>query len=304
MVYGNSRLFLPFMRLLLASFIAIILLQSCKGIDEPIPAYLHIDSLDIAVKAGQGNNIHQIKAIEAYSDGELLGIFELPATIPLHRVGKSKISIVAAVNLNASKNKIAVHSSFIPTDTVLNFEAGKITKIASVPLNYRNNTNFKWLEDFEDNSSTVINISIPPDDTAFIETVPFDLNGKFKGNTKVYSAIIHKSDTTKYIDLGSFNQFENIPSDGRDIFLEFDVKCDADVQLALKRTNGSGAEYVPYLAVYATGENWKRIYVNLVYEIGGQAADTKYQILFSSSFGAASVDRKIQIDNIRLTYNN
>lgn len=280
------------------------LLFGCKGKDEPIPSYIRIDSASLNVQSFQGNNVHQIKAVYVYSPTKLLGIFELPAVIPILLDGKTKISLVPAVFLNGSNNQIVAESQFTPLDSTLNLERGKIATFSNPTFKFRPNCKMEWAEDFEDNSSTVIGIYVPKGDTTQISNTAFNLNGRFGSNSKVFSAIIKASDTSKYLDLGSFKTFENLPNDGRDIFLEFSLKSDVPVQLALKRTTLSGSEFVPYLYLYGTNGEWKHFYVNLVYEVGGQATTTKYQILFSSTFGASSSERKVELDNIRLSYNN
>lgn len=281
-----------------------LLLSSCEGKDEPVPAYLRIDSLSLNIKIGEGNEVHQIKAVQVYSPTRLLGLFELPATIPVLETGDVKFSIVPAVYLNGSSSQMVTHTGFLPLDTTLTMTRGTITHFSNPRLNFRNSCNFLWTEDFEDNSSTVVGVNVVKGDTTLITSESFDLEGRFPSVSKVYTALIAQSDTNKYIDLGSFKTFNTLPSDGRDIFLEFSIKSDIPVQLALKRTKITGSEYVPYLYLFETGGQWKHFYVNLVYEAGGQPSGTEYQILFSSDVTGGSGAHKIHIDNIRLTYNN
>jgi hypothetical protein len=287
-------------------FYLVILLffASCNTEKEAIPAYVILDSVSVNTLAGQGNNIHHIQAIQAFADGELLGNFELPATIPVHRNGKSSITIVPAVFLNGSKNQVVQHTSFQPADTMLVFTEGKTTTVTNMSLDFRTNAVFAWVEDFEDNSSTVVTAAKSPADSVFISTDTFSLDGRFKGKSKMLTAIISPSDTQKYIDLASFKNFENIPANGNDVFLEFDIRCDNNVNLALKRTNATTSEFVPYMVVFDTKGAWKRFYVNLVYETRSQPSDTKYQIYFSADFAPTTQVKVIQIDNIRLSYLN
>lgn len=290
---------------LLFPFVLYLLFSGCKGKDEPIPAYLHIDSTWVVVTSGQGNAIHDIKGGQVFANGEFLGVFEFPATIPVLQSGKVTITVAPMVRLNASGERLWIYSSILPSDSVIDLEVRKTKVISSFTLHYRSNTTFPWIEDFEDNSSTLIGINVPKGDTSYLTTGDFELNGKYTGTSKMYSAIISPSDTAKYLDLGSFKNFDFLPSDGRDVIMEFDLKCDVDVQLAINRISPTtGPQYVPFLAIYATGNNWKRVYANIAYETGGQPDGTEYQILFSANFPPSSETRKIQIDNIRLSYNN
>lgn len=281
-----------------------ILLLSCNGKEEAIPSYLKIDSVSIQVNSGQGNEVQQIKGVYLYSPSQLLGLFELPAVIPIHEQGSIKLSLVAAVYLNGSKNRLIPHTGILPLDTTLNLNRGKISSINNPTFSFRTNSSFIWTEDFEDNSSTLVGINIPKGDTSLITQQPFDLDNRFKGITKVYSVLLKAADTAKYMDIGYFKNFENLPADNRDVFLEFDINTNHPVQLALKRQNSAGQEYVPFLYIFNTNGMWKRFYVNLIDEIAQQPSDTKYQILFSSDVAASSHARYFHFDNIRLSYNN
>lgn len=280
------------------------LLASCRGKDEPIPSYVHIDSLTVQASSLQGNSVHDIRFINAFVDGEPLGVFELPATIPVLKDGKHLFTITPAVALNGSNNQLAQHTSFLPTDSSLLLTRGKVVTYSNPLLKFRTNAEFVWLEDFEDNSSSVSAVSKATEDTTFIDESAFDLNGRFSGKSKVYHAKIAPSDSFKYLDLASFKAFSNLPNNATDVYLEFDILSDIPVQLALKRSNSTGSTYIPYLYIYGTDKIWKRFYVNLNYETGGQPAGSTYQIFFSSDIGASSTEHIIQLDNIRLSFNN
>ncbi|MBS3915250.1 MAG: hypothetical protein KG003_12195 [Bacteroidetes bacterium] len=291
-------------RVLIATSFLSIFLFSCKGKQEPIPAYIHIDSSSLNPLIGQGNRIQDLRFVYAYADGELLGQFELPATIPVLKEGRHKITLTPAFFLNGSNNQIAIHNVLMPADSILEFVRGKTTHWSNAVFTFRSNAKIAWNEDFEDNSSTIVGISMVKGDSGFITDAWYDLNGRYTGNSKIFKVDIQPSDTFKYVDLGSFNAFNNLPNDSRDVILEFDVYCDVDVQLALKRTNSGGPSYVPYLYIYNTEKKWKHFYVNLVYETSGQEAGSTYQILFSSNINASANSHIIQLDNIRLSFTN
>jgi hypothetical protein len=75
------------------------------------------------------------------------------------------------------------------------------------------------------------------------------------------------------------------------------------VLVAVRRFSTTQIEYVPYVTVNATNNEWKRFYINLIYEIQGQPANTQYEIFFSldkpQNFEGST---EFLIDNIRLSY--
>jgi hypothetical protein len=119
----------------------------------------------------------------------------------------------------------------------------------------------------------------------------------------VYRFCFENTDTAKYFDAGSFLEFSDLPTNGSGVFFEFDIKTDLPVQLALKRRNPTTTELVPYMVVNPTNGKWKRFYVNLVYELANQPANTSIRIFFDVNKPANSVaNREILFDNLRLSY--
>lgn len=286
-----------------AACLLFIFLPSCKGKDEPIPSYIQIDSVSVSASGLQGNKIQQISALQVFVDGDLLGIFEIPAVIPAHYTGKHTISLIAVTFLNGSSSQRAVYRPLLIADTTATLTSGSITKFNFAVFKYRPATQFLWTEDFEDANSSVVLKNTEPGDSQLIKTVPFDLKGKFMGNTKALEIQLKGSDTSKYIDVISFNTFAGLPITGTDINLEFDILSPVNVQVALDRISGSVHEYVPFLFLNSTDSKWKRFYLNLVPEIASQPNSNTYKIYFTIYRpSSANGDVKIYLDNIRFCY--
>jgi hypothetical protein len=273
---------------------------SCqKSETGPIPSYLVIDSVGIEVGPEQGNSSHEIAAVEVYADQQFLGNFLLPARIPILKEGEVQLIINPVVRINGASSQYNTFRTLASADTVLRLVASKETALEPM-FHFRSNAQIDWVEDFEDKSSTLVPLSIQKGDTAFMA------KEWIRGQESwVYKAVFEDSDTTKNLDLGSFKSFIGWPKDGTAIFLEFDIRCDIPVQLALKRKALGTSSYVPYLLISKTNGSWKRFYCNLVYEVSGQSPDAEFQLLFSADklFSETGI-KGFAIDNIRLSYLN
>ena len=276
------------------------LFGSCQKPESgPIPSYLVIDTVGIIVGPEQGNSSHEIAAVEVYADQQFLGNFLLPARIPILKEGDVRLIINPVVRINGASSQYNSFRTLASADTVLSLSASKQTVLQPM-FHFRSNAQIDWVEDFEDKSSTLVPLSIQKGDTAYMD------KEWIRGQESwVYKAVFEDSDTTKNLDLGSFKSFIGWPKDGTAIFLEFDIRCDIPVQLALKRKSLGTSNYVPYLLISKTDGNWKRFYCNLVYEVSGQSPDAEFQLLFSADklFSESGI-RGFAIDNIRLSYLN
>lgn len=288
----------------------IVLLVSLLGAgcdkSEGVPAYLSIDSTSFTAGVNQGNNYQQIDAVGVTVDGKVIGIFELPAKIPVFVAGKKKVSLLPYVRLNGSRTKFTWYSTMNSVDTFLTFTASRTTKFVNPTFTFRSTIKISWLEDFEDNNSTLIKANLPPSDTAGIFKTDFDLNGRFKSKTLAYAVKLKTNDTLKVFDLTSFDRFNDFPAQVSDIFFEIDLNTPIELEIALNRRKpGQSFEYVPYLQINPTDGSWKRFYINLQYEIASQPKGTEYVILISGTHAPdKKTDSEVLIDNIRLNFTN
>ncbi|MEY4002242.1 MAG: hypothetical protein RIT07_284 [Bacteroidota bacterium] len=284
-------------------FAALAILTGCDRESESIPSYIRIDSVSVNALTGQGNSIHEISALNLYIDEQFIGVYEIPCTLPVLFTGKHKLSAIPSVRLNGIVNQHVVHRLFKRADTTIELMEGKVTSAGNITFQFKDNTAFPWTEDFEDGNSELVRLYSAQGDTSFIATEAFSLNGRFAGNTRCMKVIIAAADTAKTVDMASFKFFGNLPFLGTDIMLEFDIKTPIPVQVAMIRKNSNGTLYLPYLYLFETDGKWKRFYVNLIYELYNQPADTEIKLLISPiKTEDTKSEQTVLIDNIRFSY--
>ncbi len=285
-------------------FILLVLsFSSCEKKSNQTPSFLRIDSINVDVPVSQGNNIHEISALQVYANGDFIGLFELPLNIPILKTGKIKFQFIPYVKLNGSKNQWAPHRCFTSKDTLLELIQLKTASITPTFF-FKDNVIVRFEEDFNDGNSKMKAVILNKGDSIFVETRSFNLNGRFESNTPVFVARFNDQDTANYMDFGTFESFPNMPTDGKSVQFDFDIKSDLPVQLSIVRTVSGGiSEVVPYLYINSTEGKWKRFYVDLVHELSGQLGTVSIQLLFSANKPAGKlVNREICLDNLRLSY--
>src|ERR1017187_10151763 len=105
----------------------IIMLPSCH-LFEPssgIPSYLQIDSIGLTITNPllQGSSSHKITDAWVYVDEQLLGVFQLPAKLPVLASGIHAIDIKAGIEING----IASSRGYYPFYTVFSQNVNLIT---------------------------------------------------------------------------------------------------------------------------------------------------------------------------------
>jgi hypothetical protein len=292
-------------KIVILSFLVVLSFEGCHTEKNFIPSYLKIDSLIVDASSIGGSKVHQITTFQLYQNKQFLGTYPIPCQIPLDAEGKNNFIFAPYVKLNGSSQTYGSYMVLNPLDTFLSLSRNNTTTF--IPkLAYKSNAKILWQEDFQNNTSTIIPVSLSKGDTTKIVSSSFELNNRFKGNTKCFSATFANNDSFKSMDLGCFDVFKNIPNNGVSVYLEFDIKTDLPVQVALRRKSPTdSAQYVPYLVVNPTGGVWKRFYTDLIYEIQAQPLGTTFQIFFSIDKPASfSGSREILFDNIRLSHLN
>jgi len=292
-------------KIAIISLLVFITFEGCHTEKNFIPSYLKIDSLNVDASSIGGNNVQQITTFQLYQNKQFLGTYPVPSQIPLDAEGKNNFIFAPYVKLNGSSQTYGNYLVLSSLDTFITLSRNNTTNFTP-KLVYRNKAKILWQEDFQNNTSTLIPISLKKGDTTEIVSRPFVLNNRFSGNTKCFAATFENIDSFKSMDLGCFDVFKNLPLDGVSVYFEFDVKTDLPIQVALKRNSPTnGNEYVPYLVINPTGSVWKRFYIDLIYDIQGQAAGTTFQIIYSIDKSASfSGSHEILFDNIRLSHLN
>jgi hypothetical protein len=292
---GHSRLSIPFFFLVLAAL-------SCKVEPSFIPSYIEIKDVSVDASSINGNSIHDIKAVQVYVNNQTVGTFEIPCKFPIDAEGLVRIQIVPFVKNNGNSQTLVPYKSLeILTDTLQ--VTREKTSTWSPLFRYRSNVEIVWQEDFEDSSSTLVPIRKDALDRTQIELRPYDLNTRFSKPSLVFVSEFTDIDSFRSMDLAYFQRISNVPADGRDVVLEFDINTALPVLVAIRRFGSSQIEYIPYVTVNPTNNKWKRFYLNLIYEVQGQPANTQYEIFFSADKPQDYAgSREFLIDNLRLSY--
>lgn len=285
------------MKLLYALIIALIF-AGCRTInpDEQEPAFIYIDQIDLVTTPSQGSNSHNISEVWVYANDDILGVFDIPAQIPVLRTGQTKISVFGGIKnngLSTQRIRYPFYASFTST-----LDLQPLTDYHLEPsFNYSNGSEIDNRRNFETSNYFV---NAPNNQASFNVILNPDLavNGQKFGLAELDSGeeYLHFIDD---LELGI--------TPGEVAFLEMDYSCDNSFTIGVYVVQDGNTEKYPVLTLVpttnTTGLNptWNKVYLDL----GGIASSYPNGDLFKFYFEAIaseSTTPTIMLDNIKVVY--
>ncbi len=277
----------------LVVLIPVLLTVSCdKNNDDLIPSYIQIDSVMVTgnLDINEGTLSHNITDAWVYVDNELIGTFELPATIPVLKEGDVDVLIKAGIKLNG------VSGTRVPYPFYTDYEISNVTltKKEITPLQpevmYQEESIIPWREPFEDND---FRLKETGDTSAFLTPVQEAFEGSGSGRVvlDMPTAIYEATSDTGYV----------LPRNGTPIFLEMNFKTNHPVTVGIYADNPATNNQQALVILNPT-TTWKKIYINLTSAVLSTPTATSYRIFYGTTKTENEKTAVIDIDNLKLIH--
>lgn len=272
------------------------MLSSCEMFNpaEQIPSYIHIDKIDLTTTSEQGSNSSKITDAWVYVDDQLVGAFELPATIPVLFNGNHTVVIKPGIKVDGIAATRAVYPFYKPYSVSINLMPDSVTTI-NPTLTYNSYTVFEWKEAFEDGGISIAKTLFS--DTTISKTS--ETSEVFEGS---YSGVVHLDaahDFFQGLSLGSFI----LPTGDSPVFLEMNYRSDALIKVGLYANSFSQVQKLDILYINKSA-TWNKIYINLNSAINRATNDPDdFQVYFEIQKDADAATSETLIDNIKLVHN-
>lgn len=294
-----SRYVLPYL------ICVLIALNGCSVFDreEDIPAILRIDSFSLIDNpdVDEGALTHDITDAWVFIDGDLNGIYELPAEIPVLAEGMHDLLIGPGIKVSTISTLRDNYLFYQAYDERLDLEPGEtITVMPSVA--YRDegdNYTYLVVEDFED-SFLEVEPNTNTDAEIRLTNQPSQVRSGYG------SGIIQITDTTKAAWIRTSEDFV-LPQLGKVVYLELDYYTQYDLVIGVHLNNaGVSDENVNYLTLKASESEeveWKKAYVALT-SVHGPALnmESAYIYFLPDLLSSTKTDGIILLDNIKILH--
>ncbi len=296
-----QRLYLIFTLLTLFSY-------GCKVIDQPetIPSFISINNIDLQINNSQeGTSSHAITDAWVYVDGNLEGVYELPANkIPLHYQGEHEIKIYAGIKRNGISADRKKYNFFLPYSQFTNLVPDSIIQIEPV-VEYEDDL-FIWIEDFEDPQPRFDKESTSDTNIYIISSPTSEL---FEGNCGAISLTSSNyfcEVRTNELEFNNMPTNLNIPA-----YMEMNYKCNYEFVVGiLHKGNGipSFMKQPLITLIPTTDENgtdqWNKTYLYLPDATNFYTSATEFDLYISVLNSNNLDDLEIRLDNIKVIYRN
>lgn len=270
-------------------------IQSCDTKEEPIPAYIQVDSISLSTSSEYGSNSQDINDLWVYVDNQYVGTYEIPFKVPVLPTGEVNIALETGIRDNGQglfRVIYPFYSSF-SIDTLLP-EAGVIT--LNPQYKYEDHCVIPLLEDFEGLGNSFE--KTPSSDTSLMTVID---SMSFEG----HSGYIVLDAEHPQVDIRTSLNYE-LPRDSK-VYLEIDYYCEEYLAVGLFGHEVSDGTYIdvryPILTLKPT-ENWRKVYVNLTDQIANSPYSSAYRIFFSAEKTDLTEGKnaRFYLDNIKMIH--
>lgn len=300
-MHQKSTLIIP---IIILSLLGLVSCEKFEG-NQTVPAYLTIDTIGLKVEAGiQGSASANITDAWVYVDDQLIGAFELPATIPLLVTGQHKVFIRPGIILNGMLSLRTYYPFYNPITKTLKFAPDSVTRMPQQSVNgksavyttYTEKTYITWAENFDDQSLTI--------DTTSDSNVAFELTNSGDTNTfeGAFSGKIRLTSDTDVFEAVTTENYA-LPQLAAPVFLEINYKGTNSFTIGVFANTTEQVVQQPVVDIYPKA-NWNKIYVNLTSIVSSFTTAKKFSIFIGATKDADVSTGEIYIDNMKLVYNN
>lgn len=245
-------------RIALFTIFCTLILHGCDFINpaEQEPAYLYIPSFSFQASSTQGTSSEAITEVWVYSNDQNLGVYELPAKVPILDKGNNNIRIFAGIKSNGISNTRIRYPFYAPFDTTLTLSAFQVDTI--IPsFNYFN--------------QVVISEKGFEGGNFFIQTGTN--NGTFSTTNNPSQVFEGSRSGWGQIEAGMtrlyFKDDDNLNyTSGDNVFLELNYSCNSTFSVGFITTTGGITAKNMALIINPTSSGdgltpvWKKIYID------------------------------------------
>lgn len=274
-----------------------LLFSGCSIFDNaaPTPVFIEIPSVSLSTTVDQGDPQHKITDVWINANGEELGIYPLPARIPviIDDLDSLKVTVFPGIRNNGSNDRPFLYTLLEPLMYDIPISPGETT-VLTPQFEYSSNAKFDFVESFE--GSNIFNFKGATNSSGgCLEVTSED------ASTGNHSGKITVTKDIPIVEVGTDFIFDGENNIGSDSYLEFDYKGDVSFLVGIYKTDSGIVEPV-YNVIVREKDEWNRIYIDFTLDLN-QPTVTDYRAMFLVLLGEdGPQEATVYLDNIKMVH--
>jgi len=258
-------------------------IASCQKEDTGgIPSYIKINSIELG-----DNTSSNITDAWVYINGQLQGVYELPAKFPVLEQGNTDIKVYAGIKNNgiASDRVIYPFYSAYTINTTLTIDS--TTEIYPT-VNIKENISGQF-DDFDNgysfNSDTCFQVLLDG---------PYGKYGSLSDSDSILITEINYQDFPL--------SFDNVPQQGSPTYMELDYKNNTSFLVGMYINFPNSPTLEKRLLWINPKEDWNKIYIDLTQTVSEAIGAETFSIFIKMQRDTNLDENKLDFDNIRIIH--
>lgn len=277
-------------------------LVSCDIInpEEPVPGYLHIPAMRVETSGDEGSASSNLSEAWVSVDGDFVGAYSLPATLPVLEEGPSEVVVQAGVKDNGLGSSPDIYPFFANYETQVEMGPNTTDTIRPV-FRYSDNTKFAFIENFDEGGQIFSQMR-----RGSLSQMSSVTEGAFEDR----SLRIELDTSAAILEAATIERYANLTGQfTTSVYLEVDYKSDVPVTFGVIGYDGSGTTgngQALFISGFNPSGEWRKIYFNLSVVIV-ESGLSEFQIVFQAAIptenGQLTRDEAVvMMDNIKLLH--
>lgn len=283
-------------KIVFLSLVSFLFFSGCNLIDnEQInPAFLVIDEVNLETSPSQGAPTHKFTDIWVSVDGFLLGVYELPARIPIIIENPTtSIRLIPGIRNNGEFSRAfsyqLIESIFIEDE----INPGQIIE-PDLVFKYLDNAIFDFVEGFE-GSNQILTLDLDDDEESKV-TITNECVG-----SETQSGLMELTSENPLSVIATAFSYDGDQNAGADTYLEMEYKNDVPFIVGLIYQEDGQEISDPIIALNPSDE-WNKIYIDFTILLARPSIDN-YRVFFTADLDQLNTQSgSVYFDNLKLVH--
>lgn len=273
-------------------FILAIWLTSCPPDLVVAPAFVTVDGFELTTAGNEGAASTAVTEVWAFADEEFIGVYPLPARIPLLRVGEVNLRLEAGIRQDGRSATPEIYPFYSPAVLDIVAESARTISLGTLAIRYRPEAIFGFIEDFEVSRERVFTERILGN-TDIIVQESIVRSGAAAG-------AIAFTDSSRIAEFATNRAFTDLNRVPINVWLEVDYLSEVPAIFGvIGQRNGR------IVRVFDPGflprSEWTKIYFNLGPVIG-EADLPELRVIISGLLSDDLLAGTVYLDNLKMLY--